>query len=175
MSQKRAITVIEAIARSLTLILICLLMSFSTIVNANELKKFDTPEQERLYQKMTDELRCPKCQNSNLAGSDAPIAQDIKNKIASMIEQNKSEQEIKSYLIDRYGAFIDYKPAFNKTTLVLWLLPAFIFVVVMVGWLLLFRKKQLSHSTGLSADEAERVKKLLTTYSNVSARNEHEQ
>lgn len=82
-----------------------------------------TPSQEERYTALIKEIRCVVCQNQNIADSDAPLAHDLRKKIAVMIEQNNSDHDIKNYLVARYGEFILLNPRFNKVTAVLWLFP----------------------------------------------------
>jgi len=84
---------------------------------------------EARYQKLTEELRCLVCQNQNLADSDAPLAQDLRLEIFEMLEAGRSDEEIKTFLVDRYGDFVLYRPAFGGNTLLLWLLPSLLFLL----------------------------------------------
>ncbi|MCW3150341.1 cytochrome c-type biogenesis protein CcmH [Stutzerimonas stutzeri] len=88
----------------------------------------DEAERER-YRTLTEELRCPKCQNQNIADSNAPIAMDLREEIFRMLEEGKSNDEIVDYLVDRYGDFVRYNPPVNTTTLLLWYGPAGLLVL----------------------------------------------
>ncbi len=79
-------------------------------------------DRERFYT-LTTELRCPKCQNQNIADSNAPIAQDLRTKIHAMLGENRSDQEIIDYMIARYGDFVLYQPRMNTKTYILWFGP----------------------------------------------------
>ena len=85
---------------------------------------FMNPEQEARYNELTLELRCLVCQNQNLADSDAPLAQDLRKEIYDMMQAGQSNEEIKTFLVDRYGDFVLYKPPVKGNTLALWLAPA---------------------------------------------------
>jgi cytochrome c-type biogenesis protein CcmH len=85
---------------------------------------FMNPEQEARYNKLTLELRCLVCQNQNLADSDAPLAQDLRKEIYNLMQAGQSNEEIKMFLVDRYGDFVLYKPPVKGNTLALWLAPA---------------------------------------------------
>lgn len=85
---------------------------------------FMNPEQEARYNELTLELRCLVCQNQNLADSDAPLAQDLRKEIYDMMQAGQSNEEIKMFLVDRYGDFVLYKPPVKGNTLALWLAPA---------------------------------------------------
>lgn len=75
------------------------------------------------FQALTRELRCPKCQNQDLADSNAPIAGDLRREIQRQLAAGRSDEQIIAYLEQRYGEFIRYRPPFEGRTLLLWLLP----------------------------------------------------
>ena len=75
------------------------------------------------YQQLIQELRCPKCQNQNLADSNAPISLDLRAQVQELLEQGMSDRQIKDYLSARYSDFILYRPEVNKTTWLLWGAP----------------------------------------------------
>jgi cytochrome c-type biogenesis protein CcmH len=85
--------------------------------------KFASVEQQERFNTLTEELRCLVCQNQNLADSDAPLAHDLRDEIFEMLQTGKSNDEIKSFLVERYGDFVLYQPPVKKSTLVLWLAP----------------------------------------------------
>ena len=85
---------------------------------------FDSPEQQDRFNDLTEELRCLVCQNQNLADSDAPLAHDLREEIFTMMQSGQSDTEIKSFLMERYGDFVLYRPPLQGNTLVLWLAPA---------------------------------------------------
>ncbi|CZF77237.1 MULTISPECIES: cytochrome c-type biogenesis protein [Grimontia] len=95
---------------------------------AIEVYEFDTPEQEEAFKKLGKELRCPKCQNNNIADSNAGLAQDLRLKVYEMLKQGKNEDEIVDYMVDRYGNFVTYNPPVTASTFILWAGPA-LFVV----------------------------------------------
>lgn len=97
---------------------------------------FDNPRQEAQYRALIEEFRCPKCQNQNLAGSDAPIAQDLKQKTYDMVKAGRSDSEIRNYMNERYGDFISYKPPVRPSTWILWFLPPVILLLGLIGWFL---------------------------------------
>lgn len=85
---------------------------------------FDSPEQQQRFNVLTEELRCLVCQNQNLADSDAPLAHDLREEIHKMLQAGQSNDQIKQFLIERYGDFVLYRPPVQGNTLVLWLGPA---------------------------------------------------
>lgn len=95
---------------------------------------FDSPQQEAQYRGLIEEFRCPKCQNQNLAGSDAPIAQDLKQKTYDMVKDGRTDAEIRQYMQERYGDFISYDPPVRPSTWILWFFPPILLIVVLGGW-----------------------------------------
>ena len=91
---------------------------------AIDVYEFSSPEEEVRFQALSAELRCPKCLNTNLSGSDSPIAADLRRTVARMVREGYSDQEIRDYLLDRYGDFILYRPRLTAQTLLLWFGPA---------------------------------------------------
>jgi cytochrome c-type biogenesis protein CcmH len=124
-----------------------------------DLYEFETAAQEQSYQALIAELRCPKCLNTNLAGSDAPIAQDLRRTVHRLIvDEGMSDAEIRGYLQARYGDFVLYDPPFRPDTWVLWLGPV---VFLLIGALVLWRVLGRSRGGSLSADETTRLRRIL--------------
>ena len=97
---------------------------------------FEDAVQEQRFQALTEEARCLVCQNQNLADSDAPLAQDLRQEIHDMLIDGRSDDEIRSFLVDRYGDFVLYRPALKGNTLALWLAPALLLLAggMVVVW-----------------------------------------
>ena len=106
------------------LVLLFIVMNACAQIQAAEPLVFDDSGKEARYNTLTRELRCLVCQNQNLADSDAPLAQDLRVEIFEMLQAGRSDEEIKAFLVDRYGTFVLYRPAVGGNTLLLWLLPA---------------------------------------------------
>jgi len=102
---------------------------FSITAHAADPLVFSSDEDESRYNTLTSELRCLVCQNQSLADSDAPLAQDLRKEIHEMLEAGRSDDEIKTFLVDRYGDFVLYRPAVGGNTLLLWLLP----IILLLG------------------------------------------
>ncbi|WP_201617623.1 cytochrome c-type biogenesis protein [Psychrobacter immobilis] len=154
-----------------SLILACLLSV--TSYAAIEVYDFDSVQQEAQYRGLIEELRCPKCQNQNLAGSDAPIAQDLKQKVYDLIKDRRSDAEIRDYMQDRYGDFISYKPPVRPSTWILWFFPPLLLIILLIGWFWHSKRRQLvasgesgimvdSTATELSAAERAELDRLLS-------------
>ena len=102
------------------LLVICL---FSTALLAQEVLPFEHESQRQLYQQLTAELRCPQCQNQNIADSNAIVAVDMRQKTYQLVQEGKSRQQVLDYMINRYGDFVHYQPPVTRFTVWLWLLP----------------------------------------------------
>ena len=99
----------------------------------NDVYPFENEVKEILFYSLLVELRCPKCQSSNLAGSNSPISNDLKREVYELVLEGNSEEEIKSHLIQRYGNFIVYNPPLEPETYILWFGPfALIFIAILV-------------------------------------------
>ena len=103
--------------------LIIALLFVSSVASAMEPREFSSAEEEARFAELTEELRCTVCQNQSLADSDAPLAQDLRNEIHTMLQQGNSDEDIKRFLVDRYGDFVLYRPPVRGNTLLLWLAP----------------------------------------------------
>ncbi len=100
---------------------------------------FDKAKDRKTFLKLTAELRCPMCQNQNIADSDAMIAHDMRRKVYQLMQQGSSEQEVIDYMKARYGDFVHYQPPVTPVTVWLWALPI-LFAIVMMGVFLKRRK-----------------------------------
>lgn len=100
---------------------------------------FDKPKDRKTFLKLTAELRCPMCQNQNIADSDAMIAHDMRRKVYQLMLQGKSEQQVIDYMKARYGDFVYYQPPVTPVTIWLWALPV-LFAVIMMAVFLRRRK-----------------------------------
>ncbi|MBH0056423.1 cytochrome c-type biogenesis protein CcmH [Pseudoalteromonas sp. SWXJZ94C] len=114
--------------------------------------QFDNNEQAILFEELTKELRCPKCQNQNIADSDAVVAKDLRDKVLVLVKEGKSKDEVIDYMIDRFGYFVHYDPPVTPATLVLWVLPVLI-VIVGFGFIVIRQRKASVKQTWSSDDE----------------------
>lgn len=121
----------------LILCIICSVLSTNSIAtetpikdkdSAIELNPFNTDQLRTRYYALIGELRCPKCQNQNLADSDAPIAADLRNELQRLLHEEYSDQQILDFMTARYGHFVLYEPPLNRQTIVLWLLPSMLLI-----------------------------------------------
>lgn len=108
--------------------LLVALLTFAGVAHAQAIEPmpFKNHTQELRFQQLTHQLRCPMCQNESLADSNAPIARDLRNQIFQMMQQGKSDEEIKQYLVARYSKFVLYDPPLTPGTWLLWFGPLLI-------------------------------------------------
>lgn len=139
------------------LLALCLVGAAHAAIDAYEFR--DEAERQR-YRTLVEELRCPKCQNQNIADSNAPIAMDLRREIFRMLEEGKSNEQIVDYLVDRYGDFVRYKPPVNAKTLLLWYGPIALLVLgfAVLAVILRRRRRGSEAQASNSLSEAERAR-----------------
>lgn len=98
------------------------------------------PAQTERYHDLIDELRCVICQNQTIAESKAPLAQDMRELVRRQILDGRSNEQIKDYLVERYGEWVLYRPRFEPTTWALWLGPGALLLVALATALVLWRR-----------------------------------
>lgn len=125
-----------------------------------ETYEFSTPELERRYHQLSQELRCPKCQNQNIADSNAPISQDLRQLLYTRLEGGASNDEILADMVARYGEFVRYRPAARGAALWLWLAPVLL-LVFGAGLLLVLLRRGREPAEAVSPDDLERLDALL--------------
>lgn len=127
---------------------------------AIEAFQFDDATQEARYRALTEEFRCPKCLNTNLAGSDAPIAADLRSTVHRLILEGATDQAIRDFLQARYGDFVLYDPPLRRDTLLLWLAPALLLAVGLAMVVVMVRRRR-GIAEPLSEVERARLDELL--------------
>lgn len=146
----------------LALLLLCLLSSVATAQVRTEDKPSDDPVIEARLAKLSHELRCLQCQNQTLADSPSDLAADMRREIREQMKAGKSDAEIKTFLTDRYGQFILYRPRVSYVTYLLWFGP---FLVLLFGLAVLFRYIKYRNDSitdkPLTADERRRAEEML--------------
>lgn len=138
-----------------------LAVSSVSALASNELLAFDNDDLRERYGELVFQLRCPKCQNQNVADSNAPIAEDIREKTYEMLHQGYTNQEIIDFMIERYTEFVIYKPQLSVVTIWLWIVPVSILVIGLAVLFNLTRRANSKQEVQLTAEESQRVKMLL--------------
>ncbi|QWL57323.1 cytochrome c-type biogenesis protein CcmH [Aeromonas jandaei] len=125
---------------------------------------FDNDNQEQVFRELTRELRCPKCQNQDIADSNAGLAKDLRDKTYQMVRQGKDKDEIVDYMVARYGNFILYNPPLMASTLILWLGPLLV-IVIGLGVVVMRSRRPVAAAKpvdiALSEEEQRRLAELL--------------
>ena len=146
--------------QTLRCLLVFVLMSGSAYA-AIDAYVFPSKDLRARYYDLIEQLRCPQCLNTNLAGSDAMIAQDLRREVHRMILEGQTDAEILQFMHHRYGDFVLYKPRFNSSTWVLWLAPGMVFCVALAGCIIMVRRRQSQGSVSLSDLDRQRLDQLL--------------
>ena len=131
--------------------LLFLTLSISLSVLAQEPLVFDSPEQQARFNQLAHELRCTVCQNQTLADSDAQLAHDLRDEVYKMLKTGKSNDEIKQFMVQRYGDFVLYRPPVQKNTYLLWIGP----LVLLLGGALILRSSIKKRSALLDASDTD--------------------
>lgn len=137
-------------------LLLCLFLALPVL--AVEPLEFSSPEQQERFERLAGELRCLVCQNQSLADSDAPLAHDLRREVHDMMLAGRSDEEIKRFLIERYGDFVLYRPPVQANTLVLWLAPGVLLLAgVLVVAFAVRRRSMLPPAAGDEDSDGEQA------------------
>ena len=122
---------------------VLMLMISGSALATIDVLQFKDEAQEQQFRQLTEELRCPKCQNNSFADSNSMIATDLRQKVYELMQEGKSKKEIVDYMVARYGNFVTYDPPLTPLTVLLWVLP-----VVAIGfgvWVIYSRSRRRVH------------------------------
>ncbi len=108
------------------------------------------PVAEKRLLGLSEELRCLVCQNQTLADSNADLAVDLRNQVHELIASGRSDEQIKSYLVERYGDFVLYRPPVQRNTLLLWFGPFALLLVGVLIWWLVQRRSGAARAAGFA-------------------------
>ncbi|MEM1432430.1 MAG: cytochrome c-type biogenesis protein [Pseudomonadota bacterium] len=130
--------------------------------NPVEVLVFADEAQEQHFRGLVAEFRCPKCLNTNLLGSDAPIARDLRQAVYRLsIEEGRSDEAVRDYLQQRYGDFVLYSPPLKASTVLLWFGPLLLLIAGLLVWRRTVRAAATTTPGSLSTTDRERLNKLL--------------
>ncbi|MFN5500154.1 MAG: cytochrome c-type biogenesis protein [Burkholderiales bacterium] len=123
----------------------------------------EDPVLEKRLTHISEELRCMVCQNESLASSRAELANDLREEVRKLIREDKSDSQIKEYLVTRYGDFVLYKPEVKPLTWVLWFGPFLLLVLAIVGMAYYLRQRQSAQNSRstLSDEDRRKVQEIL--------------
>ena len=122
--------------------------------------EFASEEQEALFNKLSNELRCLVCQNQSIADSNAELATDLRDEIYDMLQQGNSEEEIVEFMVARYGDFVLYNPPMKPMTWLLWFGPAFALLAGFFFVVRIINRQKKSAVADMTGEEIERLKAL---------------
>ena len=138
-------------------IALCIVIS-SVSFAAIDVYQFDDAQQEQQFHELGKLLRCPKCQNQNIADSNAQLAKTLRQKAYEMTKEGKSKEQVVDYMVARFGDFVVYQPPVNAATIFLWLGPI---LLILFGFIMVwFNAKGRSNSEMTAVDE-QRLARLL--------------
>lgn len=133
------------------------------VIAAIDVYEFPTEGERKRYQKFLEELRCPKCKNNNLAGTNSEIADDLRRELHKMVLEGKTDDEIISFMVSRYGDFVLYRPPVQGNTIALWAGPV-VFLLIGLGavtWVVLRRRKLDGAEAELTEEEQKQLAAIL--------------
>ena len=125
-----------------------------------ETYEFSSAELELRYHQLSQELRCPKCQNQNIADSNAPIARDLRVVLYEQLEQGATDDEILAFMVARYGEFVRYRPGVDRNTILLWAAPGLLLILGAAGLLFHLRQRP-DHAIDLTEEEQAEIARLM--------------
>jgi len=151
------------LALASVIVLLCSLLLPSTSYSQVDTFVFDTDEQQNRFRTLSNELRCPMCQNSSLSGSTGGVAEDLRREVHRMIMEGVSDSEIIQFMFERYGYFILFRPRLTAGTVLLWFGPLlFLFIGGLFAFGIWRRARKISDSdTELDKSQQKRLQQLL--------------
>jgi cytochrome c-type biogenesis protein CcmH len=112
------------------------------LASAIEPYEFESELQRQRFQSLVEELRCTVCQNQSLSDSDAPLASDLRDEVVRMLRDNRSDMEIRSFMVERYGDYVLYRPPVAGHTILLWGGPIVLLVGALIASVFVIRKRR---------------------------------
>lgn len=147
--------------KTFLLIILCVL-SFGSPFAKDATPLADDPVTEQRLISISEEMRCLVCQNESLAGSRSDLANDLRREIRTLIKEGKSDDQIRNFMVERYGDFVLYRPPVKPITWLLWIGP---FIILLIGIAVLFtylrRRNNAVTTIALSDDDNKRIDALL--------------
>lgn len=133
-----------------------LTLLLATVARASvEVEQLSSPELQARYQILIEEMRCPKCQNQNLAGSDSMVATDLRREIRRLLEEGFTDQEINEYMVARYGDFVLYRPPLQRNTIALWIAPGVFAALGLIALVMIVMRSRSGRGQSQAAEAEE--------------------
>ena len=151
------------IKKLVSIVLLCLLIGTGPVQAGVTLEafKFDSKAEEQHFKDLIEELRCLVCQNQSLVDSDAELAHDLRAEVYDMIKAGKSDEEIVTFLVARYGDFVLYNPPVKPSTYLIWFGPFVLLLLAAFILLRSIRRQQKVPADEISAADRERLDALM--------------
>ncbi|MEY8216158.1 MAG: cytochrome c-type biogenesis protein [Colwellia sp.] len=146
----------------------------SNLANASPVDTFEFKDEvtKVRFQALSKELRCPKCQNQNLADSNSPIAADLRYELYGLLQQGKADSEVINFMVNRYGEFVLYRPRVSSVTYILWFGPALLIFIGVIVVIIILRKKPVNKANlALKPSQQKKLQQLLRQESNLNSNN----
>ena len=126
----------------------------------------DDPVTEQRLISISEEMRCLVCQNESLAGSRSDLANDLRREIRTLIKEGKSDDQIRNFMVERYGDFVLYRPPVKPITWLLWIGP-FVILLIGIGFLFSYLRRRNTSvaSKELTAEQNQKIDALLNSIS----------
>jgi len=149
--------------KSIFLVLVSVL--YLHIAYANDAAPLaDDPVTEQRLISISEEMRCLVCQNESLAGSRSDLANDLRREIRTLIKEGKSDEQIRTFMVERYGDFVLYRPPVKPITWLLWIGP-FVILAIGIAFLMSYlrRRNAMASTKALSEADNQKIDALLNT------------
>jgi cytochrome c-type biogenesis protein CcmH len=158
----------------LIIVLTAIALMVTSMANASPVETFQFRDEvtKIRFQALTKELRCPKCQNQNLADSNSPIAADLRAELYELLQQGKADSEIVNFMVSRYGEFVLYRPRVSSLTYILWFGPALLILIGIIVVIIILRKKPAAKTDlALSSQQQDKLQQLLQSSKDSASQN----
>lgn len=122
--------------------LVLVLVPLLALGSAIEPYDFQSDVQRQRFKSLAEQLRCTVCQNQSLADSDAPLATDLRDEVFRMLQEGRSDQEIRNFMVERYGDYVLFRPPVAGHTILLWGGPVALLLIGLVAAVVVIRKRR---------------------------------
>jgi len=136
--------------------------AFTNVLAEEATPLADDPVVEQRLISISEEMRCLVCQNESLSGSRSGLANDLRQEIRTLIKEGKTDEQIRAFMVERYGDFVLYRPPVKPITWLLWIGPFLILLLGIAGLLIYLRRRNIEMvKTDLSAEDNQQIDALL--------------
>ena len=115
---------------------------------------FDDPALQQRYERIHRELRCLVCQNQTIADSNATLASDLRREVRELIAAGRTDDEIREFMIERYGDFVLYRPRMTATNFLLWGAPVILLAIGAIAVVRVVRRRSREVDIDTAGPEA---------------------